>query len=88
MGASTNIPWATDTWNPWLGCAKFSTECVNCYADELDRKRFSITLDGATKENPTRHWGAGAPRHHASPATWRAPMRWNHEASALSGLRR
>lgn len=27
----TSIPWAGETWNPWQGCTKVSTECENCY---------------------------------------------------------
>jgi protein gp37 len=77
VGAQTNIHWSDSTWNFWIGCSKVSTHCANCYADELDEKRFSKTLGGATKENPVRHWGKGAPRHLTSEATRNAPLVWN-----------
>jgi protein gp37 len=30
--AKTKIEWATDVWNPIVGCDKVSTGCKNCYA--------------------------------------------------------
>ncbi len=31
MGDSTGIGWTQRTWNPWMGCAKVSPGCDNCY---------------------------------------------------------
>jgi protein gp37 len=62
MAEKTNISFAHHTGSPWIGCTKVNDDCLNCYADWIDEKRFSKTLGGATKENPQRHWGKGKPR--------------------------
>ena len=31
----TKIEWATDTWNPIVGCSKVSPGCANCYAERM-----------------------------------------------------
>lgn len=77
MGAITKISWCHSTWNPWIGCTPVADECANCYADALDKQRFSKTLGGGTVEHPIRHWGIGKPRHRTSEAIWTAPARWN-----------
>lgn len=33
MGTETKIEWANSTWNPWVGCSKEHTGCLNCYAE-------------------------------------------------------
>lgn len=62
MAEHTNISFAHHTGSPWIGCTKVNDDCLNCYADWLDEKRFSRTLGGATSEKPQRHWGKGKPR--------------------------
>lgn len=84
MAQGTAIQWATDTWNYWIGCTKFADECANCYADHLDATRFSKTLGAATKAQPIRHWGKGAPRHLASEESLFAPVKWNKRPFACS----
>ncbi len=79
MGENTQIEWAHHTFNPWIGCTKVSCGCANCYAETLDRNRFSKTLAGGSKEAPVLHWGKGAPRHRTSEANWRQPLKWNRE---------
>lgn len=32
MAKTTKIPWATSTWNPFMGCTPASEGCANCYA--------------------------------------------------------
>lgn len=32
MAGKTKIAWATDTWNPVVGCSVISPACTNCYA--------------------------------------------------------
>lgn len=32
---STKIEWVDETWNPWAGCKKISSECDNCYMYRL-----------------------------------------------------
>ena len=39
MGIQSNIPWTNDTWNPWQGCLKISTGCLNCYMFR-EKKRY------------------------------------------------
>ncbi len=31
----THISWATDVWNPWVGCSKVSRGCQHCYAERM-----------------------------------------------------
>lgn len=78
MGKTT-ISWCDFTFNGFIGCSKVkdSPACNNCYAAEMDAKRFSKTLGGGTKENPISHWGPGAPRYRTSESAWKAPYAWN-----------
>ena len=50
---ATSIGWATDTWNPILGCTLLGAECENCYAmqDVFNRwRRFGHAyLEGLTR---------------------------------------
>lgn len=32
---ATKIEWATETWNPIIGCSKVSPGCKNCYAEKM-----------------------------------------------------
>lgn len=79
MGLST-IQWTDYTFNPWIGCRKVAPECANCYAETLDRNRYSKTLAPGTKANPVSHWGRG-PRHRTK--TWGDPVKWNLSPAAL-----
>lgn len=76
------ISWCDHTQNFWIGCTKVSPGCANCYAETLDRNRFSRTLDGGTKEAPVSHWGPGAPRFRTSAENWKKPLRWDKLAKA------
>jgi protein gp37 len=40
MGANSAISWTTHTLNPWIGCAKVSAGCANCYAEALMDSRY------------------------------------------------
>jgi len=51
MGIESKIEWTDNTVNAWIGCAKVSSECLNCYA-ETQEKRF-----GRAK------WGTDVPRY-------------------------
>jgi len=79
---NSKIEWTDHTFNPWIGCTKVSPGCANCYAETLDRNRFSKTMDGGSVLKPVAHWGAGAPRHRTREAEWRKPLAWNAEAEA------
>ncbi len=39
MGKQSAIEWTDATWNPWMGCAKVSTGCKNCYMFR-DQRRY------------------------------------------------
>lgn len=80
MGQNSKIEWTDHTFNPWIGCTAVSPGCVNCYAEEIDRKRFSKTLGGGTKDQPIIHFGKGAPRYRTSDQNWKKPLRWNGSA--------
>jgi len=45
----TKIEWATDSWNPIVGCTKVSEGCTNCYAKAMN-KRFKWVKDWNTPE--------------------------------------
>jgi len=66
MAESTKIEWADSTFNPWIGCAKISPACDNCYAEALMDKRMGRV-----------EWGAGKPRSRTSAANWKKPAQWN-----------
>lgn len=68
MGKDSKIEWTHHTFNPWIGCEKVSPACLNCYAEELN-KRFRWV-----------EWGAGKPRREANPAVWAKALRWNKAA--------
>lgn len=76
MAEKTNISFAHHTGSPWIGCTKVNKDCANCYADWIDEKRFSKTLGEASKENPIRHWGKGAPRFYTK-GFWTEARKFN-----------
>jgi protein gp37 len=86
MGETTGIAWTDSTFNGWVGCARVSPGCTNCYAEALD-KRFGGGLDPADGVKKLR-WGATAPRIRTSAANWRKPLQWNNEAAAFGERRR
>lgn len=70
MGENTKIEWATNTFNPWVGCTAVSPACKFCYAEAQDKHR------GWTPEG----WGKGKPRKRTSAANWKKPLAWNRKA--------
>lgn len=76
MSESTIIAWTDHTFNAWMGCAKISVGCANCYAERLTRDRMGLQL-----------WGPQATRQVTSSANWRKPLQWNRQA-ATAGQRR
>jgi protein gp37 len=76
MGANSKIQWTDHTFNPWIGCAKVSAGCANCYAErDFDKRR------GFAK------WGPEGTRVITSAANWKQPLKWNREARD-GGIRR
>jgi protein gp37 len=76
MAENTHISWATDTFNPWIGCSRVSTACRFCYAEALD-KRWGH-----------HSWGATGARRVTSDANWRKPIKWNREVAETGWARR
>ncbi|HOK44347.1 MAG TPA: DUF5131 family protein [Bryobacteraceae bacterium] len=68
MGEMSKIEWTDHTFNPWIGCAKVSEGCANCYAEALMDKRM-----GKAK------WGPNGTRRRTS-AAWKLPPRWDRKA--------
>lgn len=87
MGAGTKIQWTATilpdggivpgyTFNPWIGCAKVSPGCANCYAAVST----PVRVNGI-------EWGKGKPRQKTSESYWRQPLAWNR-AAEKAGVRR
>jgi protein gp37 len=66
---NSSIEWTHHTFNPWIGCAKVSPGCANCYAETLMHKRLGRV-----------QWGVNGTRVRTSDAYWRQPFKWNREA--------
>jgi len=71
MGENSKIEWTTHTFNPWIGCARVSPACENCYA-EVFAGRFDVAKWGVAS--------AGGTRKVTSIANWRLPTQWNEAA--------
>src|SRR3954470_787515 len=71
MARFSAIRWCDCSISFWLGCAKVSDGCLNCFAE----KRVDIRFHRA-------RWG-NHPRPRTSAATWRQPFRWDREAAAF-----
>jgi protein gp37 len=70
----THISWCDHTQNFWIGCAKVSDGCRNCYA--------AVDTFARTQRAKGRElWGPKADRHRTSPANWRKPYAWNENAA-------
>jgi protein gp37 len=69
MAEKTIIAWTDHTFNPWIGCAKVSAGCTNCYA-ETGSKRYGLQL-----------WGADAPRR-ITKTPWQNVLQWEKAAAA------
>lgn len=66
----SKIEWTSHTFNCWIGCARKSPGCANCYAETQDKFR-SWTPEG---------WGKGKPRKRTSASYWKQPHKWDHDA--------
>jgi len=75
MGETTGISWCDKTFNPWIGCARVSPGCANCYAARDAVDRFKLV-----------EWGMNAERRVTSADTWKKPAKWNRDAKA-AGIR-
>ena len=63
------IAWTDHTFNPWMGCAKVSAGCKNCYAERLTKNRMGLSL-----------WGEGRTRQ-VTKSPWRNVLKWERDAA-------
>ena len=73
MGENSKIEWTDHTFNGWLGCAKVSEACRNCYAEGWAKRWGNADL-----------WRGR--RQRTSEANWKKPLKWNEQAKA-AGVR-
>jgi protein gp37 len=71
MGVSTEISWATSTFNGWWGCQRVSEACRNCYAETFAH-RLGLNVWGPEKTSERRFFGD---KH------WNEPRKWNEKAA-------
>lgn len=74
MGENSNIEWTDHTFNPWVGCARVSPGCTNCYAEH---NTYFVNIQ---RSQGHELWGKDAERRIASPAMWKKPHTWNRMA--------
>lgn len=77
MGSITKIQWCDHTFNPWRGCSKVHTGCLNCYAEKQSKRNPGVL----------GIWGDHGTRVVASKQTWNEPLKWNAAAKA-EGVRK
>lgn len=77
MGSITKIQWCDHTFNPWRGCTKVHTGCLNCYAEKQSKRNPGVL----------GIWGDHGTRVVASEEMWEQPLKWNAAAKA-DGVRR
>jgi protein gp37 len=75
MAENTKIQWTDHTFNPWMGCAKVSEGCQNCYAEALMDTRYGRV-----------QWGPNGTRVRTK--TWNDPPRWDRQARAAGEKRK
>lgn len=80
MAEESKIAWTDATFNPWIGCAKVSAGCKNCYA-EVD------TFARRSRAGGLELWGVDGARHVTSDGYWQKPHQWDRKAKA-DGVRR
>lgn len=76
MAANTTIAWATDTFNPWIGCSKVHVGCTHCYAETF------------SKRTGKAEWGPNGSRVKTVDRYWRQALKWNREAATNHEIRR
>lgn len=52
MSGETKISWATDVWNPVVGCTRVSEGCRHCYAFDVHDARHKAYQDGKLQHIP------------------------------------
>jgi protein gp37 len=74
MGEITGIGWTDHSFNPWIGCARESVGCANCYADDQSARYGNFGEASSL-------WRRHGPRHITSDAYWRKPLAWDRQAA-------
>jgi protein gp37 len=74
---NTNIAWAHDTQNFWLGCDQIAPECSHCYIDRTLRKYRDST--GRRRESWGEIWRT---------KTQKNPAKWQRQAEVQGVCRR
>jgi protein gp37 len=70
----TDIEWATDVWNPIVGCSKVSPGCANCYAERMANR---LAHNPATPEYAdTIRDGRWSGKLVVIDDKWDDPLRW------------
>lgn len=77
MGEATKISWATNTWNPWIGCRHVSPACDHCYAESMINR-----LRDTPEMKQPGYTGKHSFDTVTRTKTWHDPIRWNKEAQA------
>lgn len=73
MAENSKIEWTDHTFNPWIGCAKISPGCKNCYAEEQMTR----------KPRWANCWGdpQATERKETSADYWKQPLKWQKQAA-------
>jgi protein gp37 len=77
MAEESAISWTDATFNPWMGCARVSPACENCYAETLVTTRMRLPVWGPPKTTARKRTAA---------ANWAKPRAWDR-AAAKAGRR-
>lgn len=68
MSENSKISWTDHTFNPWVGCAKVSPACDNCYAESWAKRSGQVS------------WGLKAERKRTTPENWKQVTKWDKQA--------
>jgi protein gp37 len=87
----TKIEWATETWNPVVGCTKVSAACDHCYALTMARRLKGMSRAARQRgENPGRraHYeqvvnGEGWARVQLVPEALEDPLHWERSRTVF-----
>lgn len=76
----TKIEWASDVWNPIVGCTHVSVGCDHCYAATLHNKRYIAWKRGNWPDAPAQYHQPFKhiqllPERLSAPLHWRTPRR-------------
>lgn len=76
--AKTKIEWATDSWNPIVGCTKCSPGCQNCYAEKMAVRLVAMGLEKYKAVITNGKWNGNLffdEKALSDPLKWKKPRR-------------